>query len=196
MAPARTGTGWCNRAAADALGPSLTLCPGRISNERRRCYSSPSAPSRHGRKMMCSGVYPPTGHRLKIAAPVRKGTGLDWASAFHGALGSTKLATRHPILDQGTHRPIHGLRRSTRESPISVTVVGIIELITFTHAESTTLMAARGMYKKVAWMLPFAIIHPSNTQFFDLFNLLQSLQQDLVSLLPSSFLRSKSSNLS
>ena len=37
----------------------LLWCPGQISNERRRCYSSPSTPSRHGRKVMCSGVYPP-----------------------------------------------------------------------------------------------------------------------------------------
>ena len=137
-------------AARHALGPCLTLCPAQISNGWRRCYSRPSTPSRNARKEDVLGRLLPTGHRLKIAAPVRKGTGLDWDSAFHGALGSAKLATHHSILDQGTHRPIHGLGRSTRESPISVTVVGISELITFTHAESTTLMAARGMYKKVA----------------------------------------------
>ena len=61
--------------AMHALGPSLTLCPGQISNIWRRCYSRPSTPSRNARKEDVLGRLLPTGHRLKIAAPVRKGTG-------------------------------------------------------------------------------------------------------------------------
>ena len=82
----------------------------------------------------------PTGHMLKIARTSAK---RNWASAFHGASDPPNLQHAipfEPFSTKGTRRSIHGPRRSTRESPISVTVVGITELITFTNAASTTLL--------------------------------------------------------